>query len=203
MKYSVWVGLRKAIYVAMMMLSVAVTAMVKTGQFSGPSDLTWPLVLTGVAVAADWLRNYIKVADPDTGKTLSKLPIVVLAAVLACVLEGCAVSTTRFHESSAAGTPDELITDYSGWSWTPPLSKRESANLVWSYKLDGGKSEISTGQEDKGVDTTGQQAAFEMLGRFVSEAVTAWAKAELAQGATPVDLVHDVVPLLAPSGSGK
>lgn len=203
MEYSWLVGLRKAVYVAVMMLSVTVTAMAKTGHFNGPQDLTWPLLLSGLAVGCDWLRNYLKVAEPEGSKNISKAPVVALFVALAAILSGCAYSGTHFRETANKGTPDELITEYDGISVTPPLAKRESANLVWSYELKGGDSKISTGQEDKGIDTTAQAQAFEMLGTMIGKAIEAWVTAQTANGASLTDLLHDAVPIVEPLVKGK
>jgi hypothetical protein len=195
-KYNWVVGMRKAAYVAMMMLSVAITAMVKTGQFEGPEDLTWPLIVTGLTVAADWLRNYVKVAKPDASGINNKIPIVLLMITLAAMCGGCAISTTRFEERANVGTPDEMITKYNGVSWTPPLGKRESANLIWNYELADGVSKISTGQQDIGIDNTGQAELVKMLGSVVLKAVEGYFAGQVAAGITPIDVIHDALPLV-------
>jgi hypothetical protein len=201
-KYDIVVGLRKALYVFGIVVSVAVTGMVQSGELKGPEDLGYPLLAAVLATGADMMRNYVKVKKGKKKGGVKMLPVVLLGVMVSGWCVGCAVSTTRFEERANEGTADELVTVYRGWTITPPFGERESANLVWSYELKGGDSRISTGQEEKGTDNTGQVAGVDALGALIGDALSKYFSAQAAYGKGPLDVLREWVPVLLPGGVG-
>lgn len=197
-KYELSVGLRKFAYLVFMMGSAAGGAMRQMGKLESWEDVTWVVVFVGVAAAADALRNYLKVENPEFGRKLSKIPVIGFGIFVAASMVGCAYQTTRFVEISREADGTELTTKWGGTTVTPPLAKRETANLTWGYELDGGHSRIRTGQSETGTDTTAQSVFVEMLGRVIGQALASYAQSEARYGNGSPGVFGDLLELMVP-----
>jgi len=113
---------------------------------------------------------------------------------------GCSTVNTRFRETVTDADGTVAVTDYRAMSLAPPLGKLDTSSHQWRYVWGGPENTITTGQDMRGMDNTGQAVLIPLLQTLVDALVKANANVPVAP---PVSLPDAAIVPFVLRGPGK